>query len=456
VTLLSLIFVPLVVAQETPGAPSPLNLSRAVELATDASQTLIRNSLEIDVARAGVDKADAAFGPTITGSAGFAWLGNPPEGISIPAGTFGTVSDPTSTFPSPLPPDPVVLVPDAERLGLSATVELQQTIFTWGKLDAARDAAVAEVAASLARRDQSGRDLRRTVSLSYAGVLAGRDSFELLRRMVELLEARLEEAEERFDAGVVTRSFVLDEQATLARVQTQLVRTEQGLRTAEGTLAWLLGEPVGELEAVGYPERLPTEAELERRAREFNPDLAELRARSDQAAVQVRVAEASKPFLPDLGLRVRAELQGQRVPLLQANWIDSWNADLTISIGASATLFDSGANAADRASAEAQYGQALSAIAELEDSLPIQLRRVIESYLVAEASEAEANASYASASERARIAEVSFENELITRADVLGAQTAVLEAELAQISARLDRGRSLIELEYLVGPLSGE
>lgn len=443
-------------AQETAAV---LTLDDAIRRALEQSQSVARSRLDIEVARAGVQGAEAARRPLVTGSAGVAWLGDPPEGIVIPTGEFGTLADPTSTFPAPVPADPVVLVPDAENLGLSASLELEQPLFTWGKLDASLEAARAEVDAQIARRDQSEREVRRRVTLAYAGAVAARESEELVREIVGLLERRVEDARRRFDAGAITRSDVLAEEAGLATARAQLVQTQQGALSAAASLAWLVGGTrddiaATELDAPPVPEQLPDEPSLAARAGSSDPRIAELRARGAQAGVQLRVAEASRSWRPDLGLRITAEVQGQRIPLVQANWIDSWDADLTISIGASATFFDSGRNTADRRSAEAQYGQALSAIAEYQETIPLQIRSAVEAFLVGIARLEQADARRANALEQQRIATVSYENELTTRAELLGAEAAVLEARLTAIAARLDIQRAVAELEYLVGPLS--
>ncbi|MFW5738200.1 MAG: hypothetical protein ACOCYX_04750, partial [Spirochaetota bacterium] len=76
--------------------------------------------------------------------------------------------------------------------------------------------------------------------------------------------------------------------------------------------------------------------------------------------------------------------------------------------------------------------------------------------LVAQATLAEAQARAASAVEERRVAEVSYENELITRGELLGARVGVLEAMLSSVAARGQMAGSLAELEYLAGPLSGD
>lgn len=434
-------------------AQQPLTLDEAIGLAQEASQSIERSRLEVTGARAGLAEARAARLPGVDASAGAAWFANPTEGITIPAGEFGTVTDPGSTFPTRLPDQPVELVPDAESLGLSASITLDQPLFTWGKLRAGEDAARAGVEASESRRELARRDVRRAVVSAYAGVAAARASEPLVREIVSILEERLSDARERLDAGATTRRTVLAEEAALAAAEVQLMRTRQGLRTAEATLEWLIGREPGELDPPALPEELPDEARLVERARATHPRLAELRATARQAEVQLRVAEASRPLLPDIGLNVKAEVQGQRVPLVQANWIDTWDANLTVSVGVQTTLYDGFANAAQQNASRAQRDQALSAVAEYGDSLPLQVRRHYERYLVARASLREAQARAASAEEERRVAEVGYENELITRGELLGARAGVLEAGLASVAARLDMARSLAELEYLAGPL---
>ncbi len=448
-----LVLVLLVVAVSA-GAQSGevLSLERAISLALDTSQALERSQLEIEAARSGLDKANSAFGPSVSGSAGVAYLADPPESVSIPAGAFGAAPDPVSMEITPIPAEPVVLVPDVENLAYSLSVSLQQTIFTWGKLTAGREAAQAEIEATLSRRGQSERDIRRSASLAFAGVYYGRSSLDLLRQTEELLTARVADARERFETGVVTRGAVLTEEASLAGLRTQIVRTAQSVRSAEASLAWFTGvAEIGELSPIGFPESIPPEDDLVGRAVSYDPSLSELRSRTTQALVQATLARASRPLLPDIGLTVTAEVQGQTLPFVESDWDDSWDADLTISIGASANLFDSGANAADRAAAEAQYGQALSAVAEYESALPLQVRSAVEAYLIADARIAESAIRLDGAVEQARVATVSFENDLITRADALSARAAVLEAELSAIAAELAKAQAYFELIFLSG-----
>jgi len=438
--------------QETAPAPA-LTLDRAVELALAANQSLERARLEVDAARAGLVEAQAASRPTVDANAGLAYLVNPPDGITIPAGAFGTVTDPSSTFPARVPDSPVVLVDDPENLGVSLALQIDQPLYTWGKLRAGERAASAGVDASRSRMDLSRREVTRQVSRAFAAVAAARESLPLVEEIVRVLQDRVADAQAQLDAGATTPVAVLAERSRAAYARLQLVRAEQGLASALASLELLIGREPGDLASVPLPNELPPESILVERSLDGHPRLGELRATSAQAAVQVDVASASRPFRPDVGLSVKAEAQGQRLPLVQANWIDSWDANLTVSVGASVSLYDAGAGLAKLDAASARYGQALSAVAELADSLPLQLRAAYEQYAVATARMDLGEARVAAAEEQRRVAEVGFENELVTRGDLMGATVGVLEARLERIGARLDADLALAELEYLAGPI---
>jgi len=208
---------------------------------------------------------------------------------------------------------------------------------------------------------------------------------------------------------------------------------------------------LGSIEAVELPSELPVETELVERARTAHPMLEELRASADRAAVGVDGAVAASALRPDIGLRVKAELLGQTIPFLEDDWDESWDANLTISIGTSATIFDGRASFGRRDGAEARLAQARSAFTEFNDALPLRIRASVERYLVAQAMLDEARAQLAAAEEDARVARVSFENDVITRSEALGARLGVLQAQLAVIAARMEGARALAEIEYLAG-----
>jgi outer membrane protein TolC len=75
------------------------------------------------------------------------------------------------------------------------------------------------------------------------------------------------------------------------------------------------------------------------------------------------LAAATKPWLPDLGLRVELAYQGARFPFLEIDWFrqDDWS--LNLSLGTSSRLFDGGEAKAKLAKTEAELVEA-AALAE--------------------------------------------------------------------------------------------
>jgi len=157
-----------------------LTLDAALVLAQEASQSLERGRLEIDAARAELTQARASLYPQIGANLGLAYVGNPSEGVTVPPGAFGAFVDPATLQPVLIPDAPVEVFPDQKNLGLSATLEIDQPVFTSGKLAASVNAAVAGVEVGAAKHESSVWELRREVLLAYAAVTGGRESVAIV------------------------------------------------------------------------------------------------------------------------------------------------------------------------------------------------------------------------------------------------------------------------------------
>lgn len=438
--LAALVALPAALAAQDTGE---LTISQVRRLALDADQRIVRADLQLRSDGASVAAARAAFGPTVDGSFGLAYLVNPPEVPVIPGSVVGQADD------IPLGDDPT-------NWGLNVGIDVSQALFTWGKLRAGLVVAQAGLAASAAARRQSERDVLRDAELGFASVQASRESLPLLEELANVQLQRLQTVQSQFDAGAAARLAVLEQEALLAGTRLQLVRAEQQTTTAEASLLRLLGSQLDALPALTpwrAGESLPDEAELVEVALETVPAGDEFKALAEQALVQVDLANASRPFRPDIGLSISGALQ--TASLFEADsfeeWRDAFTSDLTISIGVTVGLFDGGTASSQVVQAETQYNQALSAAADLAESLPLQIRIQVEAYYSAQAALAEAVAREASATEAARVSRVSFENDLVTEAAVLGASIGVLDAQLAAVSARLQMLTALSELRWVTG-----
>ena len=435
--------------------PATLSVDEAVRIARAASGDLERARIALDQSEADIQIARARGLPQITGQVSASYLVFPPEGIGLRAGELGTIPDPGG-FPVRVPDSNVELVPDPEPTFFRVSATLSQALVTWGKVQAGIEAAALE--RDRLRVDATDRDrqLVTEVRRAYFGLVLARETASLLQEAEETLEQITRDRREGFDAGVRTRQEVLEVEAELASVRRQRVSAEQGMRSARRGLSFLLGVDVPEdTELVSHPRTAeapdPDEAGVLDEALRFSPQLQELEIRREQASVGLFVAERTNSLrYPDIGLSVNAEVSGGRIPF-SYNWRDSWDTDLTLTVASEFSIFDGGAQAARVRQAEGDLAQAASGLTDAEDGLRIQVSERIEAFRVAAAELSEAEAGLRLAEERRNNAEVSFENDLITREDVLMARIGATIATLELSAAAFQLEQARTGLDALTG-----
>lgn len=431
-------------------------LADAVAEARANSLRLERARAEVDRAEASLDAAEAELNPSISFSGSASFLGNPPEGVAIQPGDLGTVTEPGSTFPLPVPEQRIVLVPDAENTFYRLGTTLSQPVFTWGRLR--NGVRAAEAGRSVAVWELTGaeKELERSVAERYFAVRLAEQSVALLSEAEEILARVTEDRRRAFDAGAETREGVLEAEANEANLRLRRAQAEEGLASARAGLAFAVGrEDVSDIAEL----RLATEYRTEPPSEPFDrilrgidsPSLRTLQSRVDQAREGLAAARAATR--PAIGLELGLEVSGQRTPVLAANWRDSWDTSLTVSLGVSGTAFDFGRTDARIAEAQAQLRLAQTGAAEARDGLPAQLRATYERARTGAVGVEVAQAALTLAEERLRGARISFENDLIVRSDLLQAEVGAVIARIELVNAQHDMERALIELEYQAGTI---
>ncbi len=244
----------------------------------------------------------------------------------------------------------------------------------WGRLrrgvegaEANRDASAADLAA--ARLSAQGE-----LALDYFSLREADAEIDLLRRSIDGFARSLEITQNRYAAGIVAKTDVLQAETQLATTQADLAALVAQRARAEHAIAVLVGAAPGGFSIAVAPwtqtvPRVPLavpSALLERR-----PDIAS--AERSVAAAHAQIGVARSAYYPNLTLSGSVGTSGSRIG-------DLFNAPSTLwSIGASLaqTLFDGGAirsrvQAAEAAldAATARYRQTvLTAFQNVEDQL---------------------------------------------------------------------------------------
>lgn len=438
-----------------------LALSDAVTRALESSARLAGLEATNRGADAAARGARAAGLPLVELSAGYSRYSDVPGFvITLPGGR------PLSIAPN---------IPDAWRARASVSVPL----FTGGRIASTAEAARSERDATESDLEAARADLVLETTTAYWNLRLQTESASVLTEALAAYEAHLADARHRGEVGLAARSEVLAVEVERSRAELGRLQADGAAAVAEENLRRLLGvgerivivavdqpgdrqtlpsaaadrsvdEPTPRSAAVeqppDHPAPLPEAAGQNRqveRGEEINPLALEplvstaLATRPERGALASRVAAAEA--------RARAEQRARwpqlaavagydyanpnrRITPAQAEWKETWDASVNLSL----PLFDSGrisaATARARAQAEALKQQAI----DLDQRIRLEVNlRVIERRTAEEA---------VAVAERA--VEAARENEMVTRdryREGVASSSDLLDAEVKSLRAALDR-----------------
>jgi len=191
--------------------------------ANDASYQIAR--YQLDAARQAAPQARSALGPQV--------------GLSAEVGLSENNDDGRGSLRS-------------DSVGISLT----QPLYDRG---ARRDVQRADLTVSRAEADFSaaGQDLMLRVAERYFAVLHAQDSLQFARSEKEAIARQLDQAERRFEVGLIAVTDVKEAQAQYDLAVAREITAENTLASAREVLHLTTGEPVGELAPLREDSPLP-------------------------------------------------------------------------------------------------------------------------------------------------------------------------------------------------------
>ncbi|TVT50333.1 MAG: efflux transporter outer membrane subunit [Denitromonas halophila] len=394
----------------------------AEALTHNADVQLAAARLEEARARAGI--ADADRYPTVSASAGSNRIRSSEQGIATDPRTY-----------------------NLHTLGLSASYELD----LWGRYRQASEAARADLLGAVAAR--------RTVALSLSAELATRyfdlqAADERLRVLQQTLSARKNTAallRQRMDAGSASQFDVLQADAAVAQVESDLATTLSAQQSTEAALAVLLGHsPRAIFEetltrgaktdtAVVVPAGLP--AELLRR----RPDLIE--AEQALVAATARIGEAQAQRLPAIALT--AALGRESTDL--SNLLDANAGVFSLAASLTQPIWDAGRLKRNVDIAEARATQARLRYTQAVAGAFADVRRA----LAAQRGATDSRAAQATRVEALQTAldqsQQRFDAGLVSRLEVLDTERSLLDAQVALANASAAQKTAIADLFRALG-----
>lgn len=319
----------------------------------------------------------------------------------------------------------------------------------WGRLRTAVSGAQASAQASAADLASARLSAQGELAVAYFGLRQTDVQRQLLAETLTGYERSLQIARNRYAAGIVDRTDVLQAETQLANARADALDLERSRAQFEHAIAVLVGKTPAEFQLAprdAMPAAVPdVPLVLPSTLLQRRPDIAAAERRVAVAQAQIGIARAA--YFPSLGLSASAGSGASEVGKL-------FNASsLLWSLGVSAaqTLFDAGAtreqvNAAVAATdaAAAHYRQTvLSAFQDVEDQLAAT--RVLKAQETLRRQAADAALQAQTQMQRR------YEAGQVTYSDVVATQATALTARRALVQALADRQTTAVALIQSLG-----
>lgn len=334
---------------------------------------------------------------------------------------------------------------------LSAGLAIAWTPDLWGRIALQQEATRADAAALAADLAAARLALELSAAQHYVRLRTLERRQSLLLRTLDAYQRSLQLTRNQYDSGFVARADVIQAEAQLQSVRTQLLSSRRQHALELNALAELTGRTPSGLQLApapdvllpqvpATPEALPSSLLVRR------PDLAAAQRRL--AAANARIGVARTAWLPDLSLGASASLQADRL----SRWLEApvrvWSLGPTLA----AALLDGGARRSLLAQAEAAYdaqaaawrASVLQAVRETEDTLA--------SLAILQEQAAQQEILVALAEENLRVVDNRYQAGVVSFLEVATAQNLALDSQRNALEVQAER---LIASMQLVAALGG-
>jgi HAE1 family hydrophobic/amphiphilic exporter-1 len=398
-------------------AEPPLTIDRAVQLAVSRNESLKVNQERLRESQAHVSEAKAAFLPSLN----LNFLYTPTQAsplLKIPAGVFGPNEQ---TFRANLTRENVM------------RFDISQPLYTGGRLSNAYAAQAAGEETSRLDLERSRQALVLQVYESFYAALMNEQGVRVNEEGVTIAQKHLELAKARFEAGSAARLDVLRAEVELSNAKAKLIRARSETDVAYQRLRTVLSLPQGDpLQLAGSLDEIPnvpSEAAIETAL----GSRADIRSFGQQReAAQRLVSLANAEMKPIVGFSGNYQYQEDGLSSLLQNSNRSYQFGLNFTV----PLFNAPTIAAKRGAAAAQVKQAEHAMNAALDNARLDVASASRELDAAREIVVTEQKAVELAREGLTIAEVSYENGVITATELNDARLSLLETEWQLMQAK--------------------
>lgn len=401
-----------------------MTLEQAVATALDENPRLRQAMARVGGASANVDVAYAPFLPRVGTSFRYSDFSAP----VLPGGAFVPAS-----------------LSEGVRSFVLAEAGVQWTIYDFGRtqgrycqaLDRERIEALA-----LARARQT---IAFEAAQAYFRLLAAEANLEVRDEALQRAVSVLDDTNARFANGDADREDVLRAEVEVAQIRQEIFGARQAIHDAESTLNVVLGRSAAEPVVIVPVDREPAfdesfESCLETAANSRREiDMARRAVAESRHGLEAARGE----LLPKV--YVRSSLIGSDSSGSLNGWIGG------VGLHVDQWLYTGGAHRGEVRNREAQVSGSIAALQSMLDQVTLQVRVSYEAIDTDLASIRLGKTTISQASENLRLTGVKYNNGTATPTDMVDAQTALIRAESAYITAVYSYLIDLAQLQYAMG-----
>ena len=426
-----------------------LTLEDSIQIARQTNISIQTTQERVKSAEAQVRAAHAGLLPNVVLNSTYRYAGALPKSVLEASGAFGPPGaggemPPLST--SDGDDENIIELEFGAHHNFQADLSLNQPIFAWGRYYKNYQSAKFNLEAAHKELDAAYNQLVLDVSEAFYRVLLSLEFVKVSAQTVELVEKQLKIAQNLFEVGASTNFDILRAEVLLANARSNLIRAKNGERVAMNVYKNVLNIDLSESIGVqGNLEQPILEFDLEQLIQlglEKRPELHQLQFSEGAAKKQVDVAKTRSR--PALSFFSNYQLDHNE-RLIEMNRV--WNVGFALNI----PIFDGLATRAAVKQAESGLKQTQLGKQQLTDAIELEVRSAYLNLLEAKTLINVQKETVEQAQESVRIANLRYENGMITSVELTDAQLALSQAEVNRLQSLHDYAVGLARLEKAIG-----
>lgn len=419
-------------------AGRPLGLGEAVTLALRQNLQVQQAALQVAVARAQLQQAEAGPQPKVSGQASYT------SATATPLPLGGTISIPSASITNA--PFTAGLASQTTGQTYLFNLVISYPLYTGNALEDQIAIARANVQSAEAAFTATAAQVVLSVRQAYYNLQLQQGTVDAAQRAVNAARENARVADARVRAGAAPKFDLLQAQVQLAQSQQALTRAKTGAVQGHQTLASLLNVPLSTTTAPATPlglEAPPADMDaLIQQALRTRPELTQAQANVEAAQAAIDLAAA--------GLRPNITLTGgpsiQTTDPSRTNTV-GWSGGVQLTLA----ILDGGLTQAKVEAARQQLQQTRVAETQTRQSVELDVRNAYLGLQDAAEELKSAQAALDAAREAFRIAAVRYQAGVGTQLEVVTAEQNRATADVGAVQALFAYNLALAQLDRAVG-----